>query len=317
MFCAYDIANRLANKQRSLSLYNEHISHSEYLHSHREEREKFGGAVGRVLSEIQKFHRDLLPPDATPDADVLAKAFLSSRMHPNLERCITGLAKALPYCAEGLTLALYYMDRLQRLYNDVVNCWTLDRMFATAVVVASKFAFDEVYPNTYYASRLGLSVYELNKLELSFLSLLEFKMAPDSKRWVKLHCMISRIAFEECGSRGSCPCLELPVATSAKRISYGSDLTTSTTDTPISPSPITPIITSVETPRSSRGTSVAPITITILSPESSSSSPKRVLDVVNTHGKRHSQNALGDKSHRHHHHHRHREKKSSSVTDTN
>jgi len=52
-----------------------------------------------------------------------------------------------------------------------------------------------------------------------------------------------------------------------------------------------------------------------MSPESSSISPKPVVDVVNTHGKQHSQNNIGEKSHRHRHHH-HRQKKSSSITDT-
>ena len=83
-----------------MSLFNEHIGHSEYLSKHREEREKFGCAVGRVLVEVQRASRDKLPyPDAKPDVNPAARKFLSSRMHSNLERCIGGLAKSLPHCS--------------------------------------------------------------------------------------------------------------------------------------------------------------------------------------------------------------------------
>jgi len=331
MSYAYDIADRLADKHRSLSLYNEHQSHSEFLSRHSEERELFGRSVGRVLLTLQKESRDNLPgPNARPVVNPSAECFLSSRMHSNLERCIGTVAKCFPFCVEALSLALLYIDELQRKYTDVVNCWTLDRMFAVDVVIASKFAYDEVYPNTYYASRLGLTVYELNRLEIAFLSLFGFKMAPDRQRWMKLHCMISRLSFEptveECSSSGSCPSIDflpVPVAACAKKASYGSDLSLSTTDTPVLPSPLTPMISgdaskpsTSSTASTTRQNSVISITIsTIMSPESSSISPKPVVDVVNTHGKQHSQNNIGEKSHRHRHHH-HRQKKSSSITDT-
>jgi len=321
MLCAYDAANRLASSQRTLSLFNEHISHSEYLSKHREEREKFGCAVGRVLAEVQKSSRDQLPfPEARPDMNPLAKRFLSSRMHSNLERCIGGLAKNLPHSAEGLTLALYYIDRLQHLYTDVVTGWTLDRMFATAVVVASKFAFDEVYPNTYYASRLGLSLLELNNLEIAFLSLFGFNMVPDRPKWIKLHCAVARIAFEPARDssalRSSCPSMEIPLSCLSKGSSCCSNNNLSATDTPMSPSPVTPMITAVdsETPRektsSLRNHGIAITISSITSPESSSVSPKPVAEVAKSHGKRHSHCDLEEKPHKHHHRRRHRRKPS-------
>jgi len=333
MLCAYDIADRLASMQRSLSLFNEHTSHSEYLSKHRDEREKFGCAVGRVLAQVQKASRDQLPdPTARPEVHPLAKKFLSSRMHGNLERCIGGLAKNLPYSAEGLSLALLYIDRLQRMYDDVVNCWTLDRMFATAVVVASKFAFDEVYPNTLYATRLGLSIYELNNLEITFLSLFNFSMLPDRTRWLRLHCLLARLAFEptenEGGARGSCPCMELLPPSAKSRSCGNGGLPKSGLSTPSSPSPITPMITAVDAPSSGsnstaysslRNPSNIKVTISsVASPESSSSSPKVISEAVKSCGKRHSQNTLERprKSHHHHHHHHHSLRKS-SIVDTN
>jgi len=323
MLCAYDIADRLASKQRTLSLFNEHTSHSEYLSKHREEREKFGCAVGRVLVQVQKNSRDSLPdPEARPPVHPLAAKFLSSRMHSNLERCIGGLAKNLPYCAEALSLALLYIDSLQRLYTDVVNCWTLDRMFAVAVVVASKFAFDEVYPNTYYATRLGLSLFELNDLELTFLSLFCFSMVPNRQKWIKLHCFIARLAYEptqsEAGNRGSCPSLDILINHCLKSNSSSGSVATSGSQTPSSPSPVTPMITAIDTPKpvvlSTRTKAGIRLTVSsLMSPESASSSPKKVVETVNSHGKRHSGLETPGKRHHHHHHH----KKKPSIVDTN
>jgi len=323
MFCAYDIADRLASNQRTLSLFNEHTSHSEFLSKHREERERFGNAVGRVLAQVQKVSRDSLPnPDVRPEVHPLARKFLSSRMHQNLERCIGGLAKNLPYSAEGLSLALLYIDKLQRLYDNVVNCWTLDRMFATAVVIASKFAFDEVYPNTYYASRLGLSLYELNDLEIAFLSLFGFGMLPDRSRWIRLHCHLARLAYEpteeERGSRGSCPLLELPPPPAASSKAYGSALK-SGLSTPSSPSPITPMITAVDAPSHfsrSRPSGIRVTVSAVASPESASSSPKQIVEVVNTYGKRHTHSGL-EKPRKSHHHLSHHSLKKSSTADMN
>jgi len=274
--------------------------------------------------KCKKTSHDSLPqPDARPEVHALAKKFLSSRMHSNLERCIGSLAKNLPYSAEALSLALLYIDSLQRLYDNVVNCWTLDRMFATAVVVASKFAFDEVYPSTYYAARLGLSIYELNDLELTFLCLFGFKLHPDRQRWIRLHCFIARLAYEptqaENGSRGSCPCLEVPLNPSSRRPSLGSPLTMSGCSSPSTPSPVTPMISAVDTPKMSKSgliVSQSGIRVTVsslLSPESSSNSPKKVEEVVSTYGKTHSGVATPQKIRRHHHHHR----KKPSIVDTN
>jgi len=322
MLCAYDAAVRLASIQRNLSLFNEHISHSEHLSKNRDDREKFGGAVGRILMEVQKDSKQFYP-DPNPVVNPLAKKFLSSRMHSNLERCIGGLAKNLPFSAEALSLALYYINELQHLYTDVVNCWTLDRMFATAFVIASKFAYDEVYPNTFYAARLGLTLLELNNLEFVFLSLFGFAINPDRKAWILLHCCIARIAFEpeklSTGARGSCPSIEVPLLPLKRNSFSNSGLTSSATTA--SPSPVTPMITSVGSPgpknknSSLRNHGITISVTSIMSPESSSASPKPVDDALKSHGKRHSHYDLDDKPSKHHHRHRHQKKPSLLDTD--
>ena len=209
------IAESLASQKRPLSLSNEHRSHSEYLLGDPDARTQFGRAVGCVLQGVQQSslaalagvtHGPALPAHAQP--------FLSSRVHRLLDRCIATLARRLPYCVESMTLALCYLETLQRRDEYVVNCWTLNKLFATALVVASKFSYDCVYSNKFYATLLGLTLPELNDLELSFLALFDFAVAPESFRWIQMHCIVTRIAFEPtvapCASFGAVSTVQLP-----------------------------------------------------------------------------------------------------------
>jgi len=332
MIFAYDIADRLACKQEALSSFRDRFTNSEYLSKCTEDRVQFGCAVGKVLSELQKQSHDILMEmESKPEVGPLAKKFLSSRMHSNLERCIGGLAKRLMYCVESLSLALLYIDELQHRYPDFVTCWTLDRLFAVSVVVASKFAFDEVYPNNVFAAYLGLSISELNELEIIFLSLFGFNMAPNNERWNNLHSFISRVAYELPVSASSpsyacsSPCvLDARLRHNAKSRSYGSANPISVETS--SPSPFTPIITPVDTTTTGTGLSqlTSGIRVTLssrMSPQSTSISPREVVEVVTSRGKSHSQSGIvlekSEKHHHHHHHHRHHSKKSSSIVDTN
>jgi len=308
MLNVYEIVDGLASGKRMLSLFNEHTSHSEYLCKHKIEREKFGGAVGRILSEIQNRSKDSLDVDveSRPHAHPLTRRFLSTRMCTGLERCIAGLGRNLPYSAEAMSLAIYYLDQLERKHEGAINCWTLDRLYASAFVVASKFAFDDVYPNTYYASRLGLSLLELNCLELTFLSLFDFAMFPDKQRWIRIHCMIARIAFEpsleECEVRGSCPMLNLPSPRSAKSSSGG--LVRYADASSASPSPVIPMISIQDHPPKQPSqlqsqiplSSAIKVTVSLASPETTSNSPKPLKEVVAAFGKRHSQSDDFEKS---------------------
>lgn len=209
------IAESLASQKRPLSLSNEHRSHSEYLLTDPDARTQFGRAVGCVLQGVQQSSLAALAGVTHgPALPLHAQPFLSSHVHRLLDRCIATLARRLPHCAESMTLALCYLETLQRRYEYVVNCWTLNKLFATAFVVASKYSYDCVYSNKFYAALLGLTLPELNDLELSFLALFDFAVAPEPFRWIKMHCIVTRIAFEPavapCASFGAVSTVQLP-----------------------------------------------------------------------------------------------------------
>ena len=209
------IAESLASQKRPLSLSNEHLSHSEHLMADPDARAQFGRAVGCVLQGVQRSSLAALAGVTTgPALPLHAQPFLSSHIHRLLDRCIATLARRLPYCVESMTLALCYLETLQHRYEYVVNSWTLNKLFATALVVASKYSYDCVYSNKYYASLLGLTLPELNNLELSFLALFDFAVAPEHFRWIQMHCIVARIAFEPtvapCASFGAVSTVQLP-----------------------------------------------------------------------------------------------------------
>lgn len=74
--------------------------------------------------------------------------------------------------------ALIYLDRVcarsSALALTEMNC---HRLLSTALVLAIKYLDDEVYSNAYYARVSGLTTNELNVLETSMLSLLDWRMS--------------------------------------------------------------------------------------------------------------------------------------------
>ncbi|KAJ4462760.1 putative cyclin-dependent protein [Paratrimastix pyriformis] len=91
------------------------------------------------------------------------------------------LGRLLKYmaCSEACTiLALIYIDRVIQFNNQsfVLTSLNIHRLLITSMVVAAKFFDDRYYTNLYYAQVGGISVAELNTMELDFLFLINFSL---------------------------------------------------------------------------------------------------------------------------------------------
>jgi len=111
----------------------------------------------------------------------------------------------------SLVLALLYLDRLRRSNPDYLTTVSSTDLFLVSLMVASKFLHDdgeenEVF-NDEWASSGGIDTKELNKLELAFLSALDWKIFCDSSEFEeRQHRVEAEIAVRQVLSRDSGAC---------------------------------------------------------------------------------------------------------------
>ncbi len=74
-------------------------------------------------------------------------------------------------------IAIIYLKRLINIYGPcILNTKTVHRYTIIAVLIASKYHIDIPYNNVYYSRIAGLSLNEINRLEIEFLIQIEFKL---------------------------------------------------------------------------------------------------------------------------------------------
>lgn len=88
-------------------------------------------------------------------------------------------------CSEAcLVFCIVYLDRLAQKKRLVVSALNIHRLVIVLIMIAAKFHDDLFYNNSFYAKLGGLSLSELNKLEVETLKLLHFSLvvSPDEMR---------------------------------------------------------------------------------------------------------------------------------------
>jgi len=102
----------------------------------------------------------------------------SGRLPPiTLEAYIARLLQYAPCDRECFLTALMYMDRLAEKCGFVFNTMNIHRSLLTSLLVAAKFFEDQPCDNQYFATVGGVTVQELNAMELTFLSMMEYQVA--------------------------------------------------------------------------------------------------------------------------------------------
>lgn len=112
---------------------------------------------GELYHQHTKFHA-LKPPQIT------IKAYLE-----RIER----YAKCSPSC---LVVSLIYIDRLCQHSMMSLSLLNIHRLIITSICVAAKFLDDSYYPNLFYSQIGGITLKELNFLEVEFLFGLNFSL---------------------------------------------------------------------------------------------------------------------------------------------
>ncbi|XWS60152.1 hypothetical protein CRYUN_Cryun07bG0010100 [Craigia yunnanensis] len=90
-----------------------------------------------------------------------------------LER-IFKYANCSPSC---FVVAYVYLDRFMQMQPSLpINSFNVHRLLITSVLVSAKFMDDMYYNNAYYAKVGGISIVEMNLLEVDFLFGLSFQL---------------------------------------------------------------------------------------------------------------------------------------------
>eukprot|EP00013_Stygamoeba_regulata_P020077 CAMPEP_0177646510 /NCGR_PEP_ID=MMETSP0447-20121125/9811_1 /TAXON_ID=0 /ORGANISM="Stygamoeba regulata, Strain BSH-02190019" /LENGTH=211 /DNA_ID=CAMNT_0019149045 /DNA_START=636 /DNA_END=1271 /DNA_ORIENTATION=+ len=85
---------------------------------------------------------------------------------------------------ECFVIALILIDRIKQHNKGYVICSTnIHRLLITSLLLASKFYDDVYYNNAYFARVGGISVEEMNGLELDFLFLIKFALFIEEREY--------------------------------------------------------------------------------------------------------------------------------------
>ncbi|KAI7886090.1 cyclin-domain-containing protein [Lichtheimia hyalospora FSU 10163] len=143
--------------------------------------------------------------DATPLTGITHYTRFHARTLPNID-IFSYLSRILKYCPcsnECFLSLLVYFDRMSK--NSLsrtgkpftIDSYNIHRLLITGVMVSSKFFSDVYYTNTRYAKVGGLSVGELNNLELEFLALNDFSLSVPIHELQRYGDQLLKVGFME------------------------------------------------------------------------------------------------------------------------
>ena len=126
--------------------------------------------AGRLVALVQ----DLVSPTPT----TTSTRFNAPKIPKiSLARYIERIMHYCPTSKTAWIVSFIYLKRvLERCGNDFIHNGSVHRLILTSMVLGSKFCDEDVKQNNFYARVGGLSVEELNNLEMELLSRLEFRL---------------------------------------------------------------------------------------------------------------------------------------------
>jgi hypothetical protein len=130
----------------------------------------------KIISE--NLHRRALKPQLMLN-DPFVKFQSSYEPDVSVEYYIQRIFKHSKCSDSCLVIMLVYIDRLIESQGLVLTMLNAHRVIITSLMVAAKYHDDLFYNNAYFAKLGGISLSELNMLEVEFLQMLNFSMFVD------------------------------------------------------------------------------------------------------------------------------------------
>mmetsp|Transcript_412 Transcript_412/g.816 ORF Transcript_412/g.816 Transcript_412/m.816 type:complete len:309 (-) Transcript_412:67-993(-) len=152
-----------------------HMKSSEHPERSLSESRALQGVIERVLKERIEAN------DKRRDLDNLVSSFHGFKPPAISATDYVRRLFSYSYCSPAcFTMAMFYIDRLTGKQSRREFCITslnVHRIFLTAALLAVKFSEDVSYDNEHFARVGGVSLKELNRLELSMLAALDYRLS--------------------------------------------------------------------------------------------------------------------------------------------
>jgi len=132
--------------------------------------------LGLVLGRLVEMNRQMMIEGGSSNVQMITKFQSSVVPDVTIEAYLERIHKYARCSESCFIVALIYIDRIVELKNFVISNLNVHRVIITAVLLASKYQDDFFYNNAYYAKLGGVSVVEMNSLELTFLRTIEFSL---------------------------------------------------------------------------------------------------------------------------------------------
>lgn len=92
------------------------------------------------------------------------------------------IERLIQYCeipVENHICVIIYIDRLEELLPKpfCINENNFNRIYCSCLLICIKVVYDSYYTNSFYAKVFGISLKELNKIELEMLKLLDYDIS--------------------------------------------------------------------------------------------------------------------------------------------
>ena len=103
-----------------------------------------------------------------------------------IERFVNG-----PWCSdEAMSITLLIIDRIVSKSQIVMTMNNVFLLFATSFMISSKVHDDKFYTNKWFAYVSGVSIREINSLELAALISIDFDVSVSQPDWLVYHSLL-------------------------------------------------------------------------------------------------------------------------------
>jgi Cyclin len=152
----------------------------------------------QVVKSIAGHLVSMLDDSAKPLSDFEGKQLPTISIHDYVDRLIRYVdawAGEKPHLAStGISAALIAVEYLDRL-NVGISFGSIHRLYMCAVLVAVKFTEDFTISNRFWAKVGGIDLQDMNKLELAFCTLLEWKLQISREDFESQQCRFAEPVF--------------------------------------------------------------------------------------------------------------------------
>lgn len=104
------------------------------------------------------------------------------------------LKKYFNCSVECYVVALIYIDKLMKKYSEIkFDNYTAHRLFLICLIISIKYLDDEIYTNKFYARASGITLLELNKLEIKTLQYLKYNIFVSKEEYDRYYSHIEKV----------------------------------------------------------------------------------------------------------------------------